>query len=64
MNDATWIADLVSFGLIKASFVPEQEMQELRSLLGARKQLTREQTSHVQRIQKTLEEAWPQRARE
>ena len=57
MNDAMWIADLVSFGLIKASFVPEQEMQELRSLLRARKQLTREQTSHVQRIQKTLEEA-------
>jgi transposase len=57
MNDAMWIADLVSFGLIKASFVPEQEMQELRSLLRARKQLTREQTRHVQRIQKTLEEA-------
>jgi len=57
MNDAMWIADLVSFGLIKASFVPEQEMQELRSLLHARKQLTREQTGHVQRIQKTLEEA-------
>src|SRR5215471_7896511 len=57
VNDATWIADLVSFGLIKASFVPEQEFQELRSLLRTRKQLTREQTSHVQRIQKTLEEA-------
>jgi transposase len=57
MNDAMWIADLVSCGLIKASFVPDQEMQELRSLLRARKQLTREQTSHVQRIQKTLEEA-------
>jgi transposase len=57
MNDAMWIADLVSFGLIKASFVPDQEMQELRSLLRARKQLTREETRHVQRIQKTLEEA-------
>ena len=57
MNDAVWIADLVSCGLIKASFVPEQAIQELRSLLRARKQLTREQTSHVQRIQKTLEEA-------
>jgi transposase len=57
MNDAMWIADLLSFGLIKASFVPEQEMQELRSLLRTRKQLTREQTRHVQRIQKTLEEA-------
>jgi transposase len=57
MNDAMWIADLVSCGLIKASFVPEQEFQELRSLLRTRKQLTREQTRHVQRIQKTLEEA-------
>jgi transposase len=57
VNDATWIADLVAFGLIKASFVPEQEIQELRSLLRARKQLSREQTGHVQRIQKTLEEA-------
>ncbi len=57
MNDAMWIADLLSCGLIKASFVPEQEIQELRSLLRARKQLTREQTSHIQRIQKTLEEA-------
>jgi transposase len=57
MNDAMWIADLLSCGLIKASFVPEQEIQQLRSLLRARKQLTREQTSHVQRIQKTLEEA-------
>ena len=44
VNDATWIADLVACGLIKASFVPEQEIQELRSLLRARKQLTREQT--------------------
>lgn len=57
MNDAMWIADLLSCGLIKASFVPEKEIQELRSLLRTRKQLTREQTRHVQRIQKTLEEA-------
>ena len=57
INDATWIADLVSCGLIKASFVPEQEIQELRSLLRARKQVTREQSSQIQRIQKTLEEA-------
>jgi transposase len=57
VNDATWIADLVSCGLIKASFVPEEEIQDLRSLLRARKQLTREQTRYIQRIQKTLEEA-------
>ena len=57
VNDATWIADLVACGLIRASFVPDETIQQLRSLLRARKQLTREQTSHIQRIQKTLEEA-------
>jgi transposase len=57
LNDAMWIADLLACGLIKASFVPEESMQELRSLLRTRKQLGREQTRHVQRIQKTLAEA-------
>jgi transposase len=57
VNDATWIADLMACGLIKASFVPDEEIQNLRSLQRARKQLTHEQTRHTQRIQKTLEEA-------
>jgi len=57
LNDAMWIADLLACGLIKASFVPEEDVQELRSLLRTRKQLGREQTRHVQRIQKTLAEA-------
>lgn len=57
VNDAMWIADLVSCGLIKASFIPEEAIQELRSLLRERKQLTNEQTRYVQRMQKTLEEA-------
>lgn len=57
MNDAMWIADLLACGLIKASFVPPEEMQELRALTRTRKQLVREQTRHVQRIQKTLAEA-------
>lgn len=57
LNDAMWLADLTACGLIKASFVPEEQMQELRSLLRTRKQLGREQTRHVQRIQKTLAEA-------
>src|SRR5271166_2173861 len=57
MNDAMWIADLAAHGLIKASFVPDEEMHDLRTLTRTRKQLVREQTSHVQRIQKTLTEA-------
>jgi transposase len=55
--DATWLADLLAHGLIRASFVPEPATQELRALLRTRKQLVREQASHVQRIQKTLEDA-------
>jgi transposase len=57
MNDAMWLADLLAFGLVKASFVPTEQMHELRSLTRTRKQLVREQTRHVQRIQKTLTEA-------
>ena len=57
LNDAMWIADLLACGLIRASFVPDEAQQELRSLLRTRKQIGREQTRHVQRIQKTLEEA-------
>src|SRR5262245_36107454 len=42
MNDATWIADLLAHGLIRASFVPPPPIQELRDLTRTRKQLTRE----------------------
>ena len=57
VNDATWLADLLAHGLIRASFVPDRPTQEQRGLLRTRKQLTRERTSHIQRLQKTLEEA-------
>ena len=57
INDATWIADLLACGLIKASFVPGEPIQELRALTRTRKQLVREQTRHGQRIDKTLSEA-------
>ena len=56
-NDATWIADLLAHGLIRASFVPPQPIQELRELTRTRKQLTREIVQHTQRIQAVLEEA-------
>ena len=52
-----WIADLAAHGLIKASFVPDEDRQELRALTRTRKQLARGQTRHVQRIEKTLTEA-------
>lgn len=57
VNDATWIAELLAHGLIRASFVPEGRIQDLRALTRTRKQLVREKAQHVQRIQKTLEDA-------
>lgn len=57
VNDATWIADLLAHGLIRASFVPPQPIQELRDLTRTRKQFTREIVQHTQRIQAVLEEA-------
>lgn len=56
-NDATWLADLLAHGLIRGSFVPDAATQEQRGLLRTRKQLVRERTSHVQRLQRTLEDA-------
>ena len=57
VKDAVWIADLLAHGLLRASFVPPEKIQELRDLTRSRKQLTREITRHTQRIQKTLEDA-------
>ena len=56
-NDATWLADLLAFGLIRGSFVPDTPIQELRDLTRTRKQLVREVGRHTQRMQKTLEDA-------
>jgi len=57
VNDAQWIAELLAHGLIRASFVPPTSIQDMRTIMRTRKQLVRELTQHVQRIQKTLEDA-------
>ena len=57
INDATWLADLLAHGLIRASFVPPAPVQELRTLMRTRKQFVRERAAHVQRIEKVLEDA-------
>lgn len=57
VNDAMWLADLLAHGLIRASFVPPSPIQELRVLTRTRAQLVRERVSHVQRIEKVLEDA-------
>jgi len=57
VNDATWLADLMAHGLVRGSFVPDEQTQEMRDFLRTRKQFVRERSSHIQRIQKTLEDA-------
>jgi transposase len=57
VNDATWLADLLAHGLIRASFVPAPPVQALRDLTRTRRQLTREKVAHAQRIDKLLQAA-------
>jgi len=57
VKDAVWLADLLAHGLVRASFVPPEEIHELRDLTRTRRQLVRQRVRHVQRIQKTLEDA-------
>ena len=57
VKDADWISELLAHGLIRPSFVPDTQTQEMRTFLRTRKQLVREKSSHILRIQKTLEDA-------
>lgn len=57
VSDANWIADLLAHGLVPPSFVPPTEIQDLRILTRSRKQLRREQSRQLQRVQQVLEDA-------
>lgn len=57
VKDAEWLADLLAHGLARSSFVPPPAIQSLRDLTRTRRQFVRERTSHIQRIQKVLEDA-------
>lgn len=57
VSDAQWLADLLAHGLLKRSFVPEREVEELRQLTRTRTQLVREASRHAARIDKVLQDA-------
>ena len=57
VKDAAWIAQLLGCGLLKASFVPERPVRDLRDLTRQRVQLVRQKVQVANRIQKTLEDA-------
>lgn len=57
VKDAEWIADLVRHGLVRASFVPPQEIKVLRELIRHRKTLVGSQASERNRTLQLLESA-------
>jgi transposase len=54
MRDAEWIATLLRAGLLKGSFVPDQDIRDLRQFTRYRKALIRDITSQKNRIEKLL----------
>jgi len=56
VKDAEWIADLLSHGLLTASFIPSAPQRELRDLTRYRAKLVEERAREINRLQKTLED--------
>src|SRR3989440_2417878 len=57
IKDSEWIAQLLSHGLLKASFIPPKPIRDLRDLVRSRKSLVQERTRAINRVQKVLETA-------
>lgn len=55
--DSQWICKLLLAGLLKASFVPEEKIRQLRDLNRYATKLTQDMASEKNRMQKILEDA-------
>ena len=56
-KDSQWICKLLLAGLLKASFIPEERIRDLRDLSRYSTKLTQEMAAEKNRIQKILEDA-------
>lgn len=56
-KDARWLAKLLRYGLVPASFIPPRNIRELRDLTRTRRKLVEEMTRQKNRVQKTLQDA-------
>lgn len=56
-EDAAWLAELLQCGLLKGSFVPPQQVRELRDLTRLRVALVEDKNRVQNRIEKLLEDA-------
>lgn len=54
--DCQWIQQLHTYGLLRASFRPTEEMCALRELVRHRGSLIRYRSAHIQHMQKSLEQ--------
>jgi len=57
VKDCEWLADLLQHGLLRGSFVPPTDIQDLRDLTRYRAELRQTQNRVANRIQKVLEQA-------
>lgn len=57
VKDAEWLAELLSYGLLKASYIPVKPQRDLRDLTRHRVTLVQERARIVNRLQKVLEHA-------
>jgi transposase len=55
--DARWLAKLMRYGLLQASFIPPVEQRDLRELTRYRTKLVQERSREVNRVQGVLERA-------
>ena len=56
MNDSQWLAVLARFGLVRGSFVPPQDLRELRLVSRYRRKLTAMRASEINRLHKILDD--------
>lgn len=56
-KDARWLARLLRYGLVPASFIPPRDIRELRDLTRTRRKLVGEMTRQKNRVQKVLQDA-------
>ena len=55
VSDATWLAELATHNLLRASFIPPEQIRQLRDLTRLRANLIHEQTREYARMEKSLE---------
>jgi len=56
-KDSRWMASLLRHGLVQASFIPPQDIRELRDLTRRRRTLLSDGSAERNRVQKVLEDA-------